>query len=248
MIKRIFVEKRSGFDVEARDLMKELRENLAIRNIRSVRIFNRYDVENVSAGTFDKAVKTVFSEPGLDAVYGEDMAFPEGSFSFGVEYLPGQYDQRADAAEQCVRLLDAGADPVVRCARFISVDGDLTAPEKEAIEKYCINPVDSREASFDKPRTLAVNPPDPPPVAIVTGFRTMDEKALRALKDDRGLAMRYADLKLIRGHFRTVERRDPTITEIRVIDTYWSDHCRHTTFLTELKSVNFDEGGYPDFV
>ncbi|MDR1042945.1 MAG: phosphoribosylformylglycinamidine synthase, partial [Clostridiales Family XIII bacterium] len=248
MIKRIFVEKRSGFDVEARDLMKELRENLAIRNIRTVRVFNRYDVENVSAGTFDKAAKTVFSEPGLDAVYDEGMEFPEGSFSFGVEYLPGQYDQRADAAEQCVRLIDPGASPVVRCAKFISVDGDLTAAEREAVEKYCINPVDSREASFDKPRTLAVEPPDPPPVAVVTGFRTMDEKALRALKDDMGLAMRYADLKLIRGHFRTVERRDPTITEIRVIDTYWSDHCRHTTFLTELKRVSFDEGGYSGLV
>jgi phosphoribosylformylglycinamidine synthase len=248
MIKRIFVEKRTGFDVEARDLMKELRENLAIRNIRSVRIFNRYDVENVSADTFDKAVSSVFSEPGPDAVYGEDMVFPEGSFSFGVEYLPGQYDQRADAAEQCVRLIDSGASPVVRCAKFISVDGDLTEPEKEAVEKYCINPVDSREASFDKPLTLAVDPPDPPPVAVVAGFRNMDEKALRALKDDMGLAMRYADLKLIRAHFRTVERRDPTITEVRVIDTYWSDHCRHTTFLTELKRVSFDEGGYPDIV
>jgi phosphoribosylformylglycinamidine synthase len=248
MVRRIFVEKKRGFDVEARELMKELRESLDIRGIRSVRVFNRYDVENVGDETFGRAVASVFSETVLDAVSGADMEFPGDAFHFGVEYLPGQYDQRADAAEQCIRLIDVGAEPTVRCARFISVDGDLTAQEKAAIKKYCINPVDSREASFDMPETLSSDSPDPPPVAVVTGFRNMDEKTLRDMKDEMGLAMRYADLKMIREHFRTVERRDPTVTEIRVIDTYWSDHCRHTTFLTELSKVSFSGGDYPDIV
>jgi phosphoribosylformylglycinamidine synthase len=248
MIRRIFVEKRRGFDIEAQNLMKELRENLSVRGARSVRIFNRYDVEGVSDDTFDRAVSSIFSEPGLDLAYGEDMAFPEGAFSFGVEYLPGQYDQRADSAEQCIRLIDIGSNPAVRYAKFISVDGELSAFEREAIEKYCINPVDSREASFDKPLTLNMDASDPPPVPVVAGFRHMDERALRGFQEERGLAMRYADLKLIRDHFRTVCRRDPTITEIRVIDTYWSDHCRHSTFLTELKNIVFDEGAYAELV
>jgi phosphoribosylformylglycinamidine synthase len=248
MIRRIFVEKKRGFDVEARNLMKELRENLSIRGIRSVRVFNRYDVENVSAETFAAASSSIFSEPALDVSYGEDMEFPEGTFSFGVEYLPGQYDQRAHAAEQCIKLIDVASNPGVRYARFISVDGELSAAEREAVEKYCINPVDSREASFEKPKTLSVDAPDPPPVAVVAGFRHMDEKALRGLQEEMGLAMRYADLGLIRNHFRTVERRDPTVTEIRVIDTYWSDHCRHSTFLTELKEVRFDGGAYAGIV
>jgi phosphoribosylformylglycinamidine synthase len=248
MIRRIFVEKKRGFDIEAQNLLKELRENLSIRSARSVRIFNRYDAEDVSDDTFDRAVRFIFSEPGLDLSYGEDMAFPEGSFSFGVEYLPGQYDQRADAAEQCIRLIDVGSNPTVRYAKFISVDGELSASAREAIEKYCINPVDSCEASFDKPLTLKADAPDPPPVPVVTGFRHMDEKALRGVQEEMGLAMRYADLKLIRDHFRSVERRDPTITEIRVIDTYWSDHCRHSTFLTELKNIAFDEGPYAELV
>ncbi|MDR1496353.1 MAG: phosphoribosylformylglycinamidine synthase [Clostridiales Family XIII bacterium] len=248
MIKRIFVEKRRGFDVEARNLMKELRENLSLRGIRSVRIFNRYDVEDVTDDTFEQAATTIFSEPSLDLTYGADMVFPEDSFNFGVEYLPGQYDQRADAAEQCIRLIDVGSDPTVRYAKFISVDGDLSVPEKEAIEKYCINPVDSREASFDQPSTLGMYAPDPPSVPVVAGFRHMDEKALRGIKEEMGLAMRYADLKLIRDRFRSVERRDPTITEIRVLDTYWSDHCRHSTFLTELKNIDFDKGAYAELV
>jgi phosphoribosylformylglycinamidine synthase len=248
MIRRIYAEKKRGFDTEAQSLMKELRENLDIRGIRSVRVFHRYDVEDVTDETFEKAVRSVFSEPELDAVYPADMRFPEETFTFGVEYLPGQYDQRADSAAQCIRLIDVGSEPHVRYAKFISVDGSLTEFEKEQIEKYCINPVDSREASFDLPHTLSMDLPDPDPVASVPGFRHMDEKALRDLIDDMGMAMRYHDLKCVRDHFRTAERRDPTITELRVIDTYWSDHCRHSTFLTELKQIEFAEGEYPQLV
>ncbi|MDR0596619.1 MAG: phosphoribosylformylglycinamidine synthase [Clostridiales Family XIII bacterium] len=248
MIRRIFVEKKRGFDVEAQNLMKELRENLSIRGIRAVRVFHRYDVEGVTDETFAKAVLSVFSEPALDVTYDEGMAFPDGAFSFGVEYLPGQYDQRADSAAQCIRLIDVGADPAVRYAKFVSVDAALSEPEKEEIEKYCINPVDSREASFEKPESLSMDLPDPDPVAVISGFRHMDERALRDLIDDMGMAMRYSDLQFVRDHFRTTERRDPTVTEIRVIDTYWSDHCRHTTFLTELRNIEFNEGDYPRLV
>ena len=266
-----------GFDTEAGNLRRELKENLGIKGIRSLRLINRYDVDHVSEETFEAAKTIVFSEPGLDEVYEEHLDFGQGAFSFGVEFLPGQYDQRADSAAQCIRLInekgsetDRSADngghystgtdgderlssgeeggAVVRYAKWIAIVADLTAPQKAAIKKYCINPVDSREASKEKPAALDMALTEPPSVETVENFRAMDERQLRALIERMGFAMRYSDLRFTQEYFRSTEHRDPTVTELRVIDTYWSDHCRHTTFLTALKSIEFEEGIFADLI
>ncbi|MDR0817818.1 MAG: phosphoribosylformylglycinamidine synthase [Clostridiales Family XIII bacterium] len=240
MVKRIYVEKKRGFDVEAQTLFKELKDNLSIAGMRSLRVINRYDAEHITDETFEIAMHSVFSEPGIDEIYAEDIEWPSGAFCFGVEYLPGQYDQRADSAAQCIRLLDEEADPVVRYAKMIVIEGELSASEKEEIEKYCINPVDSRKAAPEKPETLDLDLPAPAPVGLITGFRRKDEKGLRDLIEELGLAMRYPDIKFIQDYFRDEEARDPSMTELRVLDTYWSDHCRHTTFLSELKDIKIE--------
>ncbi|MDR1028620.1 MAG: phosphoribosylformylglycinamidine synthase [Clostridiales Family XIII bacterium] len=248
MIRRFYVEKKKGFDAEAQNLLKELKENSGVRGLKSLRVVNRYDIENIDDDTFEAAKKNIFSEPNLDIVLDEETDPVSGAFSFGVEYLPGQYDQRADSAAQCVKLAGGAADTVVRYAKWIVIDANLTDEDKKAIKKYCINPVDSREASFEKPDSLRMDTAEPGSVEVVSGFRRMDERELRNLIERMGFAMSYADLQFVRDHFHTSEHRDPTVTELRVIDTYWSDHCRHTTFLTALKDITFEDGDFADMI
>ncbi|MDR0357432.1 MAG: phosphoribosylformylglycinamidine synthase, partial [Clostridiales Family XIII bacterium] len=247
MVRRFYAEKKKGFDVEARALLQEIRENLGIGNATSLRVINRYDIDHADDETFEAAKKTVFSEPNLDIVYEEDARLFDGAFSFGMEYLPGQYDQRADSAVQCVKLA-GGADAIIRYAKWIRVEGNLTDDEKDAVKRYCINPVDSREASEEKPKSLNMDCPEPPSVEIIAGFRDMEERELRDLIERMGLSMSFADLKFVGDRFRAEERRDPTVTELRVIDTYWSDHCRHTTFLTSLADISFEDGDFANMV
>ncbi|MDR1953682.1 MAG: phosphoribosylformylglycinamidine synthase [Clostridiales Family XIII bacterium] len=248
MVKRIYVEKKRGFDVEAQKLLREIRENLSIRGLKSLRIVNRYDVENISGEAFEVAKKNIFSEPNPDIVYDENENLFDAAFSFGVEYLPGQYDQRADSAAQCIKLVSGDSDVIVRYSKWMIIDANLTDEEKKAIKKYCINPVDSREAPREKPAALGMELPEPHPVETVDGFRNMDERGLRKLIERMGFAMSYSDLKFVREHFHAVEHRDPTVTELRVIDTYWSDHCRHTTFLTSLNEITFEDGDFADMI
>lgn len=248
MVRRIFVEKKSGFDVVDQGLLKEIKENLGIRRASSLRIINRYDVENVQDEAFKIAKSTVFSEPNLDIVYDETLEIMPGSFSFGVEYLPGQYDQRADSAIQCIKLISDEPDVNVRYAKIFIIEGDLTDNDKRAIKKYCINPVDSREASFEKPKTLGMNLPEPQPVETIPDFRIMKEGDLRSLISEMGLAMSYDDISFVQEYFRETEYRSPTITELKVIDTYWSDHCRHTTFLTTLNDISYENGEYAEMI
>jgi phosphoribosylformylglycinamidine synthase len=240
------VEKLPGFDVEAQKLRAELSGGLGLGGVAGLRILNRYDIEGVSDEVFEAAVTGVLSEPNLDAVYRE---LPEmgGAFCFGVEYLPGQYDQRADSAEQCIELLSsdaAGADARVCYAKIIAIEGELADEHRRAVKKYCINPVDSREASLEMPDTLRMNLPSPAPVARIGGFREMSSDKLDSLSAEMGFAMSAADLRFVQSHYRDVEDRDPTVTELRVIDTYWSDHCRHTTFLTKLSEIEIGEGDH----
>ena len=239
MVYRIYVEKKAGLDNEARALLGDVRSLLGITALEQVRLFNRYDAENITAELFDYATKTVFSEPQLDIASAElDVA---GATVFAVEYLPGQFDQRADSAAQCIQIISQQERPVIRTARVYALYGDLTAAQIEEIKKYVINPVESREAALDKPETLAVEYAVPAAVATVNGFITMDEAALAALLDELGLAMDLDDLKFLQTYFRDEEKRDPTITEIRVVDTYWSDHCRHTTFSTHFENVRIHD-------
>jgi len=239
MVYRIFVEKKQGLDNEARALLNEANNLLGISNLEHVRLFNRYDAENITEELFDYAVKTVFSEPQLDTV-SADLAL-EGCTVFAVEPLPGQFDQRADSAAQCIQILSQGDRPTVRSAKVYALYGALTEADLAAIKKHVINAVESREASLEKPATLAVDYAAPETVATVEGFITMDEAALAQLLDTLGLAMDLDDLKFLQNYFREDEHRDPTITEIRVVDTYWSDHCRHTTFSTHIDSVKIDD-------
>ena len=238
MVYRVFVEKRKGLDNEARALKSDVRSFLGIKALTELRIINRYDVENIDKELFDYAVGTVFSEPQLDTV--TDNLDLSGYICFAVEYLPGQFDQRADSASQCIRLISCGDRPDVRTARVYMLKGELTAEDIEKIKKYVINPVESREAVMEKPETLKINHEIPTSVSNVDGFLTMEEKDLADMVAKLGLAMDTDDLRFCRDYFRT-EQRDPTLTEIRMIDTYWSDHCRHTTFLTTIDSVKFED-------
>ncbi len=235
MVFRVYVEKKPGLDNEARALLGDARTLLGIEGLQQVRLFNRYDAEGLSEELFNYAKTTVFSEPQLDNVSDEVSA--EGATVFAVEYLPGQFDQRADSAAQCIQIISQQERPTVRTARVYALYGDLTADQLAAFKKHVINPVESREASLDKPDTLAVEYALPDAVATVTGFIGMDEAALAELLDNLGLAMDVDDLKFLQKYFRDEEHRDPTITEIRVVDTYWSDHCRHTTFSTHFDNV-----------
>ena len=229
MVYRVYVEKKEALANEARALLEDLRAFLGIQSLTGLRLFNRYDLEGISRELFDYAVQTVLSEPQLDTVTSE---VPQGDTVFAVEYLPGQYDQRADSAAQCIQILSQGERPTVRTARVYVLEGELTAEQVEAVKKYVINPVESREASLELPETLRMEYDIPTTVRTVEGFTSMDAAALDALRDELGLAMDLDDLKFLQGYFRDDEGRDPTITEIRVVDTYWSDHCRHTTFST----------------
>ncbi|MDR2156524.1 MAG: phosphoribosylformylglycinamidine synthase, partial [Clostridiales Family XIII bacterium] len=248
MVRRFYAEKKKGFDVEARNLLREIRENLGIRGLKQLRVINRYDVGNIDGAFFETVKQGILSEPNLDLVHDERIDLSGAVFAFGVEYLPGQYDQRADSAAQCIKLAGGDAETLVRCAKWIVIDGNLSEADKKAIKKYCINPVDSREASPEKPAALRMDAPEPRPVETIAGFRGMDERALRGLIERMGFAMGCADLKFVRDHFYATEHRDPTVTELRVIDTYWSDHCRHTTFLTALSEIEFEDGDFADMI
>ena len=243
-VRRIFVEKKPEFAVKAGELKEELEKYLGISHVKGVRVLVRYDVENLSEETYRQALGTIFSEPPVDLVYEEEFPKNPGDMVFSVEYLPGQFDQRADSAEQCVKLLRAEEEPVIRTATTYVITAPLTAEQEAAIKSFCINPVDSREAGEEKPETLTVEFAVPEDIKTFAGFSAMEESALKALYDSLNLAMTFKDFLHIQTYYREEEHRDPTVTEIRVLDTYWSDHCRHTTFSTELTRVDFGEGDY----
>ncbi len=242
-VRRIYVEKKEPFAVKAKELNEELRNYLGVK-IDGVRMFIRYDVENISEEVFETACRTVFSEPPVDNLYQESIEIPAGASVFSVEFLPGQFDQRADSAVQCIRFLKEDEEPVIRTAVTYMILGDITAEELQKIKAYCINPVDSRETGMVKPDTLITVFDEPADIAVFAGFADMGEEALRKLYDSLSLAMTFKDFQHIQKYFREDEKRDPSMTEIRVLDTYWSDHCRHTTFSTELTDVTFEEGYY----
>ena len=243
MVRRIYVEKKSDYAIQAHELMEEMSNYLGIDST-GVRVLIRYDIENISDETFEKAKQTVFSEPPVDDVHEETFPRNEQDFCFTVEYQPGQFDQRADSAEQCVTLLNEKESPIIKSATTYVISGNLSDKEREAIVKHCVNPVDSRVAEEQKPDTLKEQFAEPADVAILDGFKEADEEALKETYESLGLAMTMADFRHIQRYFRDEEQRNPTMTEIRVLDTYWSDHCRHTTFATELKEVTFDDGFY----
>ena len=244
IVRRIYVEKKEPFAVKARELEEEIKSYLGIRDVEKVRVFIRYDVENISDEVFERACKTVFSEPPVDILYKETIEIPANGKVFSVEYLPGQFDQRADSAVQCVRFLKEDEEPLIRTAVTYLIQGSMTDAEVEKIKAYCINPVDSRETGMEKPETLVTAYDEPADVLVFDGFKDMAEEELRKLYDSLGLAMTFKDFLHIQNYYRNEEHRDPTMTEIRVLDTYWSDHCRHTTFSTELKNVTFEDGMY----
>ena len=245
-VKRVYVEKKEPFAVKARELKEEIGSYLGIGGVQDVRVFIRYDVENLSEEVYRKACRTVFSEPPVDILYEEAIEIPEDGRVFSVEYLPGQFDQRADSAVQCVKFLKEDEEPLIRTAVTYLITGVITDEEFEKIKAYCINPVDSRQTDMVKPDTLATDYEEPADVSVFTGFKDMAETELRALYESLGLAMTFKDFQHIQRYFQEEEHRDPTMTEIRVLDTYWSDHCRHTTFSTELKEVTFGEGYYAE--
>lgn len=243
-VKRVYVEKRPEYAVQAKDLGHEIKSYLGVTGVENVRVLIRYDVENLSDDTFEKACRGIFSEPPVDMLYKEEFPYKEGSRIFSVEFLPGQFDQRADSAVQCVQFIKEDEKPVIRTATTYVIEGEITDGEFEAIKNHCINPVDSRETGSEKPETLVTKFDEPADVIVFDGFKDMEEEALRELYGSLGLAMTFKDFLHIQNYFRGEEKRDPSMTEIRVLDTYWSDHCRHTTFSTELKEVAFGEGDY----
>ena len=243
-VRRVYVEKKPAYAVQAKELKHEIRSYLGIDNMTGVRVLIRYDVENISDEVFEAACKTVFSEPPVDQLYRESFEMGSEDRTFSVEYLPGQFDQRADSAVQCVKFLKEDEDPVIRSATTYVIEGKITDDEFAAIKSYCINPVDSRETDMKKPDTLVTVFDEPKDVMIFNGFTEMPEAALKDLYDSLNLAMTFKDFQHIQHYFAGEEKRDPSMTEIRVLDTYWSDHCRHTTFSTELKNVEFGEGDY----
>ena len=245
-VRRIFVEKKKGFDVEARRLYKDLKENLNLTGLTGVRVLQRYDVQGVSDEAFAAARTTIFSEPPVDNVYDEVCPIPEDAICFITALLPGQYDQQADSAAECVQLLTQAERPAVQAAHVIVLEGKLTDEEILAVKKYYINPVEAHEVSADKPESLDAKADIPADVPVVTGFITMDEAALSGLIKTYGFAMDDEDLRFCRDYFKNTEKRDPSLTELRMIDTYWSDHCRHTTFATEIE--NIDVEGAPERV
>ena len=243
-VKRVYVEKKAPFAVKARELKEEISSYLGITTVKDVRVFIRYDVENLSGEIFEQALYGVFSEPPVDILYREQITVPADGKVFGVEYLPGQFDQRADSAVQCVKFLKEDEEPVIKTAVAYLITGDFSQEEFDRIKAYCINPVDSRETGMDKPDTLITNYEEPADVAVFDGFCEMKEEEIHKLYESLGLAMTFRDFLHIQNYYKAEERREPTMTEIRVLDTYWSDHCRHTTFSTELKNIVFKDGYY----
>lgn len=247
-VRRVYVEKKEDYAVHAKELLADIREYLGIKSVTAVRILVRYDMENISEETYQKALYTVFSEAPVDNCYEGDGALEvrQDDTMFSVEYLPGQFDQRADSAEQCVKLLNETEEPVIRSATTYIISGELTREELQVIQHHCVNPVDSRLADLDVPQTLKQVFEEPEDVKIFDGFQDMPEEELRKLYDSLGLAMTFKDFLHIQNYFHNEEHRDPSMTEIRVLDTYWSDHCRHTTFSTELKNITFEESYYTE--
>ncbi|MCR4955392.1 MAG: phosphoribosylformylglycinamidine synthase, partial [Lachnospiraceae bacterium] len=242
-VRRVYVEKKEQYAVSAKALLGEIRDYLGIKTITNVRILIRYDVENVSEKTYQEALRTIFSEPPVDDVY-EETFDAKGAKTFTTQFLPGQFDQRADSAEQCIQFLNAEEKPVIKTATTYVLEGSCSEEEFKEVVDLCINPVDSRQVGDEKPETLVAHYDEPDDVIIFDGFKDMSEKDLKDLYDSLGLAMTFKDFLHIQNYFRDEEKRNPSMTEIRVLDTYWSDHCRHTTFSTELKNVEFEDGYY----
>lgn len=247
-VRRVYSEKKRGYDVEAQALFKDLKINLGIHALEGVRVINRYDITGISDEEYDASRFVIFSEPPVDHLYEEEVSFSSDERVFSVEYLPGQYDQRADSASQCIQFLTLGEKPDCKAAKLIVLKGAISQNDLEKIKSYCINPVDSREASLDKPESLKENLEYPGDVSQLKGFCKMTKEELALLQDELQLAMSLDDLEFCRNYFAEKEHRDPTITEIRVIDTYWSDHCRHTTFLTKINTVQFENGPYSELM
>ena len=247
-VRRILVEKRQGFDLEAKSLKKDLIESLHIDTIENLRILNRYDIEGIYGEVYENAAKTIFSEPNLDIVYHETLEFNEGKRVFAIEYLPGQYDQRGDWAAQCIQIVNEGNRPEINTAKLYILTGNITDEQFDKIKDYIINPVDSREASLEKPESLKMETEVPTEVEILDGFIDLNEEGLKVFLKNNGLAMTLGDLAHVQGYFKNTEKRNPTITEIKVLDTYWSDHCRHTTFMTEIEDVKIESGKYTDII
>ncbi len=243
-VKRVYVEKKPEFAVQAKELRHEVKSYLGIKTVKNVRVLIRYDVENLSDATFERACNGVFAEPPVDVLYREDFPRKESDHIFSVEFLPGQFDQRADSAVQCVQFIKEDELPVIKTATTYVIEGEISEEEMEAIKAHCINPVDSRETGLEKPETLVTKFEEPADVKIFDGFKDMPEAELKELYSSLGLAMTFKDFQHIQNYFKGEEHRDPSMTEIRVLDTYWSDHCRHTTFSTELTEVSFGDGDY----
>ena len=239
MVYRIYVEKKNGLDNEARSLKNDINAFLQIDTLEKVRVINRYDVENITEELFEYSIKTVFSEPQLDNAF-KTLEIENNAIVFAVEFLPGQFDQRADSASQCIQIISQGERPLVKTAKVYILYGSLTDEQLASIKKYVINPVESREASLDEFKTLKIDYDIPVSVETLDGFCNLDENGLKDFISKYGLAMDLGDITFCRDYFRK-EQRDPTITEIRMIDTYWSDHCRHTTFLTIIDNVEFED-------
>ena len=243
-VRRILVEKKPGFDIEAQHLYHDLKDNLGISDLERIRVINRYDISGISDEAYQQARKTIFSEPNADFVYDETIAIEVGLKHFAMEYLPGQYDQRADSAAQCVQILTQGEPPAILSAKLIILYGEISEADFQKIKDYCINPVDSREASMEKPSLLAMDTFTPEDVAILDGFIQMNDAELSSYKEAMGFVMSMEDLQFCQAYFRDEEKRNPTLTEIKAIDTYWSDHCRHTTFLTSINKVSIEAEGF----
>jgi len=245
-VKRVYVEKKQPFAVTAKELTEDIKGYLEIDALKDVRVLVRYDVENISDETYNRALTSVFSEPPVDDIYEGRFPKKENDKVFSVEYLPGQFDQRADSAVQCVKFLNEDEEPVIKTATTYVLEGNISDEEFEQIKNYCINPVDSRETGLEKPETLVTEFEEPADVIIFDGFKDMAEEPLKELYDSLGLAMTFKDFLHIQNYYKNEENRDPSMTEIRVLDTYWSDHCRHTTFNTELTDVTFDDGYFKE--
>ena len=239
-VRRVYVEKKAPYAVRAKELGEEIKSYLGIKSVTNVRVLVRYDVENISEDTYKKAAKTVFAELPVDILYEEEFSYNENDKIFSVEFLPGQFDQRADSAVQCIKFLNENEEPVVKTAVTYVITGELTEEQFESIKNFTINPVDSRETGIEKPETLFTVFEEPADVKIFDGFKDMNKEELEKLYQSLNLAMTFKDFLHIQNYFQKEEKRNPSMTEIRVLDTYWSDHCRHTTFLTELKDIQFD--------
>ena len=238
-ISRVYSEKKKGFDVEASSLFRDIKENLSILSLKELRILVRYDISSLDEKTLEKAKNTILSEPQVDNV--SESVDLSGYKVFATELLPGQFDQRADSAAQCIQILTGGEKPVVRAAKVYAINPEVTCEEIEAIKKYIINPIESREASLEIPKTLDMELPEPNKVKTVEGFIELDEVSLKKFLDENGFAFDISDIKFCQNYFKNEEKRNPTVTELKMIDTYWSDHCRHTTFATELKNVEIED-------